>query len=230
MPTTDISPAYTIGTVLGGGLAGLVFLILLECVDKSILPNDIPGTPARAEQLSPREKCSVNVFAALLLSFTLLLTAGVRDCSIVPSLAVPCLVPVIVFLVVFILERLFAYQAQTIIDLHKKPFSYVSLIILLLSSAAVFRKSIWDVSKLDDWIVFFTKIVFVASRGCIEVMDSLSEEKLGITAIEEGDQPVDERGRDENAEKTENATKTSGEVDSVSGKAPSKKADNPVEG
>lgn len=72
--------------------------------------------------------------------------------------------------------------------------------------------------------------MFVASRGCIEVMDSLSEEKLGITAIEEGDQPVDERGRDENAEKTENATKTSGEVDSVSGKAPSKKADNPVEG
>ncbi|TIA71232.1 hypothetical protein E3P91_02635 [Wallemia ichthyophaga] len=61
-------------------------------------------------------------------------------------------------------------------------------------------------------------------------MDSLSEEKLGITAIEEGDQPVDERGRDESAEKTENATKTSGEVDSVSGKASSKKADNPVEG
>ncbi|EOQ98975.1 hypothetical protein J056_002637 [Wallemia ichthyophaga EXF-994] len=92
------------------------------------------------------------------------------------------------------------------------------------------RKIIWDVSKFDDWIVFFTTIVFVASRGCIEVMDSLSEEKLGITAIEEGDQPVDERGRDENAEKTENATKTSGEVDSVSGKASSKKADNPVEG
>lgn len=150
MPTTDISPACTIGTVLGGGLAGLVFRILLECVDKSILPNDIPGTPARAEQLSPREKCSVNVFAALLLSFTLLLTAGVRDCSIVPSLAVPCLVPVIVFLVVFILERLFAYQAQTIIDLHKKPFSYVSLIILLLSSAAVF---------INTMLCFFMKLI-----------------------------------------------------------------------
>lgn len=58
-------------------------------------------------------------------------------------------------------------------------------------------RSIWDSSKVDNlinnWIVIST-IVFVASCGCIEVLDARSPEKQGITPIEKGAQAVDKKG------------------------------------